>query len=67
MITLKHKKTGNIYECLTTFPNNRGEITIWMRSKGYHSLPSIAAGLTIYEYLRENYPMLEIIKDNTFQ
>jgi hypothetical protein len=66
MIILKHIKTGSIYECLSTFPNNRGEITIWIRSKGYNSLPQLSVGTTIHEYLKENYPMLEITTDNTF-
>lgn len=66
MIVLTHKKTGSIYECLSTHPNNRGEITLWIRSNGYHALPQLAIGVTVQEYLKANYPMLEIIQDNTF-
>lgn len=56
-----------MFEVLSTFPNNRGEITIWIRSNGYHSMPRLATGQNVLEYLSENYPMLEVVKNETFQ
>ena len=63
MITLKHIKTGSEYYVTSTFPNNRGEMTLYVRSKGYHSMPKLLFGTTIYKYLKDTYPMLEIIDD----
>ena len=67
MIKLKHKKTGKSYEILSTFPNNRGEITVWIRSRGYHSMEKVELGKTIQQFIKDEYPMLEVTEDNTFQ
>ena len=63
MITLKHKKTGSEYYVTSTFPNNRGEITLYVRSGGYHSMPKLLLGTTVYDFLKDTYPMLEVIDD----
>ena len=67
MIKLKHNKTGKAYEILSTFPNNRGEITVWIRSRGYHSIEKVELGKTIQQFIKDEYPMLEVTEDNTFQ